>query len=158
MSENTKKQLIDDLIASQNQLCSLLETVAGDQDWQPDPAEWSFRSIAAHLATVDKDCYYDRVVRISAGENPFFEPYFNTGWDFSQFDLSDSLQEWKTTRKEIFELINALPEDKLMLTGTHATEGKITVLDVLRMMYDHDREHIQELEPMLGEYRKKLQG
>jgi len=158
MSETTKKQLINDLIASQNQLCALLEAVADDQDWQPDPSEWSFRYIAAHLATVDRDCYRDRVVRISAGENPFFEAYFNAGWDFSQFNLSDSIQEWKITRKEIFELVNALPEEKLILTGTHATEGKITVLDVLRMMSDHDQEHIQQLEPVISEYRKKVQN
>jgi hypothetical protein len=158
MSENIKKQLIDNLLDSQNRLCTLLESVADNQDWQPGPAEWSFRYIAAHLSTVDRDCYRDRVIRISAGENPFFEAYFNTGWDFSQFDLSDSLQEWKSTRKEIFALVTALPAEKLLLTGTHATEGKITVLDVLRMMSDHDQEHIQELQAMLGEYRKKVQS
>lgn len=158
MSETTKKQLLDNLIASQNRLYALLEIVADDQDWQPAPAEWSFRYIAAHLATVDQDCYRDRVIRISAGENPFFEAYFNTGWDFSQFDLRDSLLAWKATRKEIFELVDALPEEKWMLTGTHATEGRITVLDVLRMMSDHDQEHIRELEPMLGEYKKNVQS
>jgi hypothetical protein len=107
---------------------------------------------------MDRDCYRHRVLRISAGENPFFEAYFNTGWDFSQFDLSDSLHEWKTTRKEIFELVDALPAKKLTLTGTHATEGKITVLDVLRMMFAHDQEHIQELEPVIVEHRKKVQA
>jgi hypothetical protein len=157
MNKTTKVQLINDLIASQNRLCTLLESVADDQDWQPGPAEWSFRYIAAHLATVDRDCYRDRVIRISAGENPFFEAYFNTGWDFSRFDLSDSLREWKTTRQEIFELVNALPAEKLTLTGTHATEGKITALDVLRMMFAHDQEHIHELEPVIAEYKKKMQ-
>jgi len=98
-------------------LCALLESIADDQDWQADPSEWSFRYIAAHLATVDRDCYLDRVNRISAGENPYFEAYYNTGWDFSQFALSDSLRAWKTTRKKILELVDALPEDKLLLSA-----------------------------------------
>lgn len=155
MSETIKKQLIQNVIASQNYLCALLESIADDQDWQADPSEWSFRYIAAHLATVDRDCYLDRVNRISAGENPYFEAYYNTGWDFSQFALSDSLRAWKTTRKKILELVDALPEDKLLLSGTHATEGKITVFDVLRMMSTHDQEHIQNLEPVLTQYSKK---
>lgn len=156
MSENIKKQLLHNVATSQNQLCSLLESVANDQDWQPNPSEWSFRYIAAHLATVDRECYHDRAVRISAGQNPFFEAYFNTGWDFSQCDLNDSLQEWKNTRRLILELVNTLPEDKLMLTGIHATEGEITVLDVLRMMSDHDQEHIQQLELVIREYKQNL--
>ena len=68
--DNATKQLIDQIQATHKQLIGLLEFVAEDQDWQPDPKEWSFRSIAAHLATVDKECYKDRVVRIVAGENP----------------------------------------------------------------------------------------
>ncbi len=76
-----------------------------------------------------------------------------TGRDFSGFDLRDSLQEWKVTRKQIFNFVSNLPEESLMLLGTHAAFGKITVLDVLKMMLDHDQEHIQHLESSLSGYR-----
>jgi hypothetical protein len=155
MIEETTEQLISQVKSAQEQLSALLESVADDQDWQPDPGQWSFRYIAAHLATVDKECYRDRVVRIAAGENPYFESYFNTGRDFSQFDLRDSLHEWAVTRQEIVNLVRALPEEKWSFIGTHATFGKLTVLDVLRMMHDHDQEHIQDLHQVLGGYRTK---
>jgi hypothetical protein len=155
MVENTKNQMMDNLRATQNRLCGLLEAMANDQDWQPEPQEWSFRSIAAHLATVDKECYLDRVLRISAGENPFFKSYFNADRDFSLFDLRISLQEWKSTRREIFDLVNDLPQESLMLSGTHDAFGRITVLDVLKMMLDHDQEHIQHLELLAEKYRTK---
>lgn len=155
MIEETTEQLISKLKTTQKQLSALLESVAENQDWQLDPGQWSFRYIAAHMATVDKDCYRDRVVRIAAGENPHFESYFNTGWDFSRFDLRDSLHEWAVTRREIIDFVRALPEERWSLTGTHATFGTITLLDVLQMMLDHDQEHLQHLEQVISGYRTK---
>jgi hypothetical protein len=155
MIENSKTQLFDGLSSTQNRLCELLEAVADDQDWQSEPGQWSFRYIAAHLATVDKECYLDRVIRISAGENPFFKSYFNTGRDFGRFDLRDSRKEWKTTRQEIFKLVNSLPEESLLLSGIHEVFGTITVLNVLKMMLDHDQEHIQHLQALTDKYKMK---
>jgi hypothetical protein len=157
MIEETMGQLISKLKTTQEQLSALLESVADNQDWQPEPGQWSFRYIAAHLATVDKDCYLDRVVRISAGENPHFESYFNTGWDFSQFDLRDSLHEWAVTRQEIIDFVRPLPEERWSLVGTHAAFGTITLLDVLQMMLEHDQEHLQHLEQVMTKYRAKTQ-
>jgi hypothetical protein len=149
------KELIDNVKSTQLRLCKILEAKAGDQGWQPETGQWSFRSIAAHLATVDKECYLDRVVRISTGENPFFESYFNTERDFSRFDLRESLREWKATRQEIINFVSSLPEDKLALTGKHAAVGTITVIDVLKMMHDHDQEHIQHLEALTDAHAMK---
>ena len=157
MTQETVRQIISELDATQRQLSALLESVAKDQDWQPDPKEWSFRYIAAHLATVDKDCFKDRVVRIAAGENPHFESYFNTGWDFSRFDLRDSLREWALTRQEIFDFVQALPEEGWSLTGTHSRFGTITVLNVLQVMLGHDREHLEHLERAIDRYKMKAQ-
>jgi hypothetical protein len=157
MTEETVQQIISKLKATQKQLSVLLESVAADQDWQPDPKEWSFRYIAAHLATVDKDCFKDRVVRIAAGENPHFESYFNTGWDFTRFDLRNSLREWALTRQEIFDFVQALPEEGWSLTGTHPRFGTITVLRVLQVMLGHDQEHLEHLEQVIEGYRLRAQ-
>lgn len=158
MIEETREQLISKLKTTQKQLSALLESVAEDQDWQPDPGQWSFRYIAAHLATVEKDCYQDRVLRIAAGEKPHFESYFNTGRDFGQFDLRDSVREWAVTRGEIIDFVRALPEESWSLFGTHAAFGTITLLDVLEMMLGHDQEHLQHLRQVMNEYGTKTQN
>jgi hypothetical protein len=147
------KQQIGKNQATQKQLTHLLRSLAADQDWQPDPGEWSIRFIAAHLATTEKECYQDRVVRIAAGENPCFESYFNTGRDFSKLELLDSLSEWTSTRREIIEFVSALPEEKLALTGTHAAFGVLTIQGVLKLMLDHDQEHIENLEKAISKHR-----
>ena len=148
------QELIDKVQTTQQQLTGLLQSMADGQDWQPAPDEWSFRYIAAHLVTVDKECYQDRVVRIAAGENPFFESYFNTGRDFGMFDLRDSVRAWANTRQEIIKVISNLSDEQLVLTGTHAAFGTLTVLSVLRLMFDHDQEHIRDLETMIGVYKQ----
>lgn len=157
MIEETPEHLITKLRTAQEQLISLLEFVAADQDWEPDPGEWSFRYLAAHLATVDKECFRERVVQIAAGKNPDFESYFNTGRDFGQLDLRASLYEWAITRQEIFDFVCALPDEGWSLTGTHAAFGTITLRDVLQVMLDHDREHLQHLEQVIERYKTKAQ-
>jgi hypothetical protein len=154
--ETQMEQLITRLQATQKQVSALLESVAASQDWRPDPKEWSFRYIAAHLATVEKDCYLDRVQRIVAQENPFFESYFNTGWDFSQPDLGGSLAEWRDARQELIEFVRALPEDKWSYSGTHERFGTITLVDVLQGMLDHDQEHLEHLEQLVAELGMQL--
>ncbi|HAL61399.1 MAG TPA: hypothetical protein DCP08_03220 [Chloroflexi bacterium] len=157
MSEDTREQLISKLETSQRQLTALLNSVADNQDWQPSPDAWSFRYQAAHLATVEKEAYWDRVTRIAAGENPHFEPYFNTGRDFSQHELGNSLREWAVTRRKIIDFVRSLPQEKITLTGTHDTFGTITVLDVLQGMLDHDREHLGELTQLVADCRTEVQ-
>jgi hypothetical protein len=149
------EQLISQLKSSQKEIRLLLASVADDQDWQPDQNQWSFRYIAAHMATVENDCYQDRVVRIAAGEKPHYESYFNTGRNFSQFDLMKSLNDWTVTRQEIIGYVNVLAVKELSFSGTHSEFGTIKVLDVLEMMLDHDQEHLQALHQLINEYKMK---
>ena len=154
--DKATKDLSDAVRATQSQITRLLGSVADDQDWQPAPQEWSFRFIAAHLATTEKECYQDRVVRIAAGETPHFESYFNTGRDFGSFDLRASLHAWAATRQEILKQVSVLSNEQLALTGSHAAFGTLTVPSVLQLMLDHDREHIRDLEKILEGYQSKV--
>ena len=151
--EKTIEELASEIIGAQEQLSALLESVAYAQDWRPEQEQWSFRYLAAHLATVDRECYWQRVSRIAAGEHPHFASYYNTGRDFSHLDLQDSLRQWEATRQQIVEFACALPEEKRALTGTHESFGRITVRDVLQLMLDHDREHLDELGPLIARFR-----
>ncbi len=155
MDRQDKDQLIGDLVRMQRQVSAILLSVADDQDWQPDVERWSFRYVAAHMAACDKECLQTRITQIASAQNPHFEFYSNTGRDFSLLDLKDSLGEWALTRQAIVDFFRTLPDDKLSLTGDHATFGAITVPDYLRIGLDHDREHLQELEQMLAEYKRQ---
>lgn len=154
--DGTTKQLIGEVRATQDRLTCLLEPLAVDQDWKSAPEEWSFRFITAHLATVDRECYQDRVVRIAAGENPLFESYFNTGRDFGRIELLDALQSWAATRREIIDFVSTMTEEQFSLVGTHAAFGTLTVQSVLNLMLDHDREHLRDVEQLIASYKLKV--
>jgi len=153
MDQQARQQIIDDLHSMHQQVSALLVSVADDQDWQPDADHWSFRYVAAHMAACDKECLQARIMQIASGENPKFEFYSNTGWDFSHLDLKKSLDDWAVTRQAIIDYFRALPDVKLLLTGQHATFGAITVPDYLRIGVEHDREHLEELQQMLSMYK-----
>jgi hypothetical protein len=148
-----KEQFLIALKSGQEQVTTLLESVGDAQDWQSAPEEWSFRYIAAHLATVDKECFLDRLTRIASGENPHFDYYLNTGRDFSRLDLRDALQKWTTTRQEIIDFVQGLPEQKLSLTGTHVFFGVMSIPDLLQVIVDHDQEHLNELQQAIAIYK-----
>lgn len=147
--------LLAQLDSTQQQISNLLDPLAGDQDWQPAPGEWSLRFIAGHLATNERECFLDRIDRIAGGEEPAFEYYSNDGYDFSSLELQGALQQWRVTRRAIFARLLGMPESAWTLTGTHRTYGRITLMDVLRSMLAHDREHLEGLKSILVEYPKQ---
>lgn len=153
MMNERRTQLLNDIQTSQQTLSALLLSVANAQDWQPEPHEWSFRSIAGHMATVDKDCFFPRISRIVAGLDPKFIYYLNDEWNFGHLDLTYYLDEWAATRQTLINFVRALPQEALLLTGTHEKFGPMTVLDFLQLMFDHDKEHIEHLQPLLIQYK-----
>lgn len=144
--------LLAELKSIQVKICDLLENLAGDQDWQPRPGEWSFRFIAGHLATNERECFLERIEQIASGEGPGFEYYSNDGYDFSNLGLTDWLHSWRETRQAIFVRLNGLPESAWTLSGTHRLYGRITLIDVLDSMRAHDEEHLEGLKLILEKY------
>lgn len=138
--------LIRRLANSQIELSGLLASLDDVQDWQPGPGEWSFACLAAHLAAAERECFRDRIERIASGGDPYFAYYSNTDTDFGNPDLHDCLKDWRATRSSIFECLRELPETAWSLTGKHATQGVITIRDVLDSMIAHDQDHLETLE------------
>ena len=143
--------LIVQLDTTQRQLNDLLDSVA-DQDWRPAPDEWSFRFIAGHLAINEQECFLERINGIASGREPRFAYYSNDDRDFSALDLQDSLRAWHATRQKIFAIVQGMPEAAWSMTAIHATAGRITLMDILRSMLEHDREHLANLKPIMKTY------
>jgi len=56
------------------------------------------------LKSCEQECFLDRVKHFSTDESPHFEHYDNTGRDFGQFDLINSLREWAALRRELLDI------------------------------------------------------
>lgn len=153
-THQTRQALLQQLESAQRRVSHLLESMAHAQDWQADPNEWSFRYIAAYLATVERNCFMERIHRLASGENPYIEPYANTGFDFLDTDLRDSLAEWATARQELLTMVRNLTIDSLEETGTHEILGTVTTLDALAEVANHDQEHLNHLRVLIEDYEE----
>ncbi len=138
-------ELLNQLERSYKAVHDALTTVEDNQDWRPEPDEWSYRFIAGHMAQVELDCHLNRVWRIAAGEKPHYNYYSNAGWDFSHYEINEWLYLWRGRRQELLEFVRSLTPEQLAHSGTHELFGSITVQDVLQIAYEHDQEHLVHL-------------
>ena len=152
MTQKTRRELIAALENSQAELQRLLESMASVQDWQREPAEWSFRLLAAHLATVERECHLPRLRSIATGEQPRLAGYSHTGLALATRDLHDSLADWAEARRALLAFVTELPADRLTLTGIHADVGAITLLEVLEELALQDQGHIRYVRQLIQDF------
>ena len=146
--EDSLNHLLQELQESQQQLVDAIRPFAQHQDWRLAPTEWSFREVAAHLATTEEECFMPRVHDIVADSKPHFSFYHNNERDFSHIDLNDSLTNWISNRHHLIALLQNLPQIAWTYTATHDTFGLITLKELLGIIIEHDRGHLNEMTPM----------
>jgi hypothetical protein len=139
--------LLEDLAASHDQLAGWIRQHAAEDPTQPRTGEWSIRDVAAQMAACEVECIEPRLRSIAAGEQPRFEFYSNDGRDFGDVRLEDALTEWAETRARVLDFAKAQTVGDLTRVGIHATFGEVTVPDYLRILLEHDRGHLMDLEP-----------
>jgi hypothetical protein len=153
--EQMRAQLLADLQQTQEQVVRLLQSMAHVQDWQPEPAEWSFRYIAAHLATVEQQCHLRRVRQIASGKSPHFAHYTNRGTDFAYTDLRDSLETWISTRQKLIEFVQELSTSELHFIGVHEKVGARSLLEELQEIVEQDQGNLRHVYQLIIAYHEE---
>jgi hypothetical protein len=157
MAELTREQLLQELQGSQSQVIKLLEAMAPVQDWQPEPVEWSFRFIAAHLATVEQKCHLPRVLAIATGDTPTLSLYTNTAADYQKVDIHKSLKRWVTTRRELMDFVKQLSSRQLTYIGIHESLGPMTLLELLNEILVQDQGNLRHVRQLIIAYQEDHQ-
>jgi hypothetical protein len=157
MGELTREQLLKELQRSQSQVVNLLEGMAAVQDWQPEPAEWSFRLLAAHLASVERTCHLPRVQRIASGATPTLDLYANTAADYQHADLHKSLKRWVATRQELLDFVKSLAAPQLRYIGIHESLGPITLLELLQKIWEQEQGNLRHVRQLIVAYQEDHQ-
>jgi hypothetical protein len=156
MVVDIRDELVESLHHSQQIVANLLEMTADIQDWQREPAEWSFRLTAAHLATIERDCYLDRLTQVASGSHPHFDPFVSTYLDQEGFDLLASLAEWTAFRRQLLDYAASLSDEELRYTGTHDTLGTVTVIDLLKELSTHDDRQFRHVAQLIEDYLEEV--
>ena len=158
MTDKTCEQLIAELNTSQHKVSQLLAGLTEVQDWQREPAEWSFRYLAAHLAAVERDCHRPRIARIAAGERPHFSAYIESGANFAHCDLAESLAVWAEERRGLLDFVAALSNKDLTNTGVYPVVGEMSLLEALDELHAQDQGHLRHIRQLIADYAEVSQA
>lgn len=150
--QRTRQELLQALESSQAQVVQLLESMHAAQDWQPESAEWSFRLIAGHLASVEESWHLQRIHAIAGNDRPTLAPFAEQAVDIGARDLTASLQLWVATRKRLLEFVAGLAEQDLARVGVHETLGPMSILDILDQMLRQDQVNLRHVHQLIIAY------
>jgi hypothetical protein len=112
----------------------------------PRPGEWSASDIVRHLAAVDEEVWHVRLDALSSEAEPFW-PWTEPGlWSGPRDDTFEgALTAFAERRAATIARLDALDDAGWTRTGRHATYGLLDVAKMLRIVLDHDAEHIRQI-------------
>lgn len=114
----------------------------------PPPGEWSAREVILHLAIVDELVWHPRLDSLLAPgtEAPrwsWVEPGLWAGPGDDSVD--GALAAYRSRRAATIARLDALGDSGWARYGIHATYGRLDVPALLRVLADHDMEHLDQL-------------
>lgn len=123
----------------------------GDQRWntRPAPAEWSPVEIICHLRDVETEVNIPRLQLSLSEENPFITGQNTDPWaderGYIRQSLSDALQAFQIQRSRLLTILEPLKEQDWQRPIRHAIFGRTTLLEMVRIVLDHDRIHTRQV-------------
>jgi hypothetical protein len=125
---------------------------------RPEPGKWSICEILAHLA--DAEIVASWRLRLILGSNgtpikSFNQDDWATTLDYAHSDPKWSLQIFRTLRENNLKMLKSLSKKLWENYGMHDERGKETVAHVVRMFAGHDLNHLQQVERITKQGRRK---
>ena len=147
--------LLAGLQATAAEFVVLLEGVDAET-WRrrPAPGEWSPTEIMCHLRDVEREVHLDRLKRVAEQENTFLaaadpDPLAETR-DYQAQDGSAALREFLKEREALIAFVRDLPRPVWERTARHALFGTTRFSELVSLMIDHDRAHIEQVRQALA--------
>ncbi len=129
-------------------------------DFKTAPEKWSVRQIVAHLADTEA-VTVARLRSMIAEDNPALLPFNQNAWaektDYAKRKPSQALDTMRQLRADNYALLKDLPEETFSRTGTHASRGPMTLLDLLRLVAEHAEKHATQIRSVRAEYKASRQ-
>ncbi len=147
-----------DPIAMQREMPKLLsQLIAGVPESKlrerPQPGKWSVAEILAHLAEdeITSSWRYRQMIEKDGLPLPGFDQdlWAKLG-DYGSWSPTDALALFTLLRQANLNMFGRLSEEEWERHGIHAERGRMSVRDLARQMAGHDRNHLEQIERILG--------
>lgn len=119
----------------------------------PDDDDWSALGVLAHMRASD-DILSARMIAMLVREEPSLSAFDERRWGevmaYGEAEFSGVLSAYTARRAEVVRALRRLTPRDWRRAGIHETRGRITLLDTLRHLVEHEAEHCLQLETLLA--------
>jgi uncharacterized damage-inducible protein DinB len=149
MTKTDHSEIIAGLRASLRELPALVDRLPPERlRTAPGPDEWSAAGVLAHLADAEQ-VYGVRLKMIATADQPALTPYDQDDWErrFGPLESATSaLERWRVLRQSMLRVLESLDEAAWERTGLHQERGPESIAKIARLLVDHDRLHMKQME------------
>ena len=120
---------------------------------RPGPSKWSINQIVAHLADAELVGGY-RLRMIAATDGTHIQAFDQDRWaatfDYRACDAAESARLFAAYRTGTLRMLDRLATALMDNHGMHEERGKETMRHLVRLYAGHDRNHLEQIERILG--------
>ncbi|TAK01839.1 MAG: DinB family protein [Chloroflexota bacterium] len=141
-----QRALRDALAVLPRRIAAAVEASPLAPDDAPEPGEWSAREVVRHLAAVEEEVWHvrlDALATESFPEWPWVEPGLWSGPGDGAFETA--LEVFVARRGATLARLDALDAAGWARSGRHVVYGVLDVAAMLRILIDHDAEHLAQV-------------
>ena len=119
----------------------------------PSDDEWSPLAVLAHIRS-SEDFLSARLITMLVREEPKLLAFDERRWcevmGYAEVEFHALLAGFTMKRAELIRTLRRVPARDWQRAGVHESRGRMTMLETLHTLVDHEAEHCLQLETMLG--------
>ena len=116
---------------------------------RPEPSEWSLLEIITHISDVDEEVNLPRMTTIQNDPEPFFLAKFTDEWaetrNYQSYDPKTQIDRFISNRWKLIQQIDSFSKTDWEKPVTHVIFGPTSVLEIIKIIAQHDRIHIKQI-------------
>lgn len=121
---------------------------------RPGPDAWSIHEIVIHLADAEI-VGSNRIRRALADEDAQLHAFDESAWGdrlhYGERDFAVALDTFRALRRANADLLRHLSEEEWNRTGTHTTNGPMTLREVVQAYVNHVEYHMRQFAEITAE-------
>jgi len=150
MSFQNNQELIRSVEEIPDAIRQLVNGVAQDNlNRKPSDQGWSLLEHICHLRDIEQEGYTARIEKIINQDHPFLSDLdgdkLAAERDYNHQPFDEALESFIAARESNVRKLRDLSDEQMARSAMFENVGVVTLAQLIRMMGEHDRDHLQQL-------------